>query len=162
MFTNSIHISLYDISLTQNILYQIKRDVAVRKILGCPQRNQRTWWQIVATPYTGAASIMRPLSRGLPRDNSAVHGASEDVPGMTYDVPGVSYPIPWTSGDCPPGRAPSGRPRDTQFGIDWSLLPSGCPQGVRTAEVQPITARTHYGQEVGLPTVRPKSEVDVP
>ena len=49
----------------------------------------------------GAASIMCPLSRGRPRDNSAVHGASEDVPGMTYDVPGVSYPIPWTSGDCP-------------------------------------------------------------
>ena len=110
-----------------------------------------------------AASIMRPLSRGRPRDNSAVHGASEDVPGMTYDVPDVSYPIPWTSGDCPQGRRPpSGRPRDTQFGIDWSLLPSGCPQGVRTAEVQPITARTHYGQEVGLPTVRPKPEVDVP
>ena len=62
----------------------------------------------------------------------------------------------------PPGRPPSGRPRDTQFSIDWSLLPSGCPQGVRTAEVQPITARTHYGQEVGLPTVRPKPEVDVP
>ena len=50
---NSIQISLYDISLTQNILYQIKRDVAVLKRLGCPQRNQRTWWQIVATPYTG-------------------------------------------------------------------------------------------------------------
>ena len=62
----------------------------------------------------------------------------------------------------PPGRPPSGRPRDTQFGIDWSLLPSGCPQGVRTAEVQPITAQTHFGQEVGLPTVRPKPEVDVP
>ena len=110
MFTNSIHISLYDISLTKNILYQIKRDVAVRKILGCPQRNQRTWWQIVATPYTGAASIMRSLSRGLPRDNSAVHGASEDVPGMTYDVPGVSYPIPWTSGDCPQGVRPADGP----------------------------------------------------
>ena len=115
-----------------------------------------------ATDFKGAASIMRPLSRGRPRDNSAVHGASEDVPGMTYDVPGVSYPIPWTPGGLPPGRPPSGRPRDTQFGIDWSLLPSGCPQGVRTAEVQPITARTHYGQEVGLPTVRPKPEVDVP
>ena len=55
MFINSIHISLYDISLTQNILYQIKRDVAVWKRLGCPQRNQRTWWQIMATPYTGLA-----------------------------------------------------------------------------------------------------------
>ena len=52
-----------------------------------------------------AASIMRPLSRGRPRDNSAVHGASEDVPGTTYDVPGVSYPIPWTSGDCPRASA---------------------------------------------------------
>ena len=55
MYINSIHISLYDISLTQNILDQIKRNVAVWKRLGCPQRNQRTWWQIVATPYTGLA-----------------------------------------------------------------------------------------------------------
>ena len=55
MFINSIHISLYDISITQNISYQIKRDVAVWKRLGCPQRTQRTWWQIVATPYTGLA-----------------------------------------------------------------------------------------------------------
>ena len=53
---------------------------------------------------------MRPLSRGRPRDNSAVHGASEDVPGMTYDVPGVSYPIPWTSGDCPQGVRPADGP----------------------------------------------------
>ena len=52
MFINSSHISLYDISLTQNILYKIKRDLAVWKGLGCPQPNQRTWWQIVATPYT--------------------------------------------------------------------------------------------------------------
>ena len=57
IFINSIHISLYDISLTQNILYQIKRDVAVWKRLGCPQRNQRTWWQIVATPYAGLALL---------------------------------------------------------------------------------------------------------
>ena len=57
-----------------------------------------------------AASVMRPLSRGRPRDNSAVHGASEDVPGMTYDVPGVSYPIPWTSGDCPQGVRPADGP----------------------------------------------------
>ena len=57
-----------------------------------------------------AASIMRPLSRGRPRDNSAVHGASEDVPGMTYDVPGVSYPIPWTSEDCPQGVRPADGP----------------------------------------------------
>ena len=55
MLINFIHVSLYDISLTQNILYQIKRDVAVWKRLGCPQRNQRTWWQIMATPYTGLA-----------------------------------------------------------------------------------------------------------
>ena len=60
--------------------------------------------------FFGAASIMRPLSRGRPRDNSAVHGASEDVPGMTYDVPGVSYPIPWTSGDCPQGVRPADGP----------------------------------------------------
>ena len=55
MFINSIHISLYDISLTQNIWYQIKRDVAIWRRLGCPQHNQRTWWQIVTTPYTGLA-----------------------------------------------------------------------------------------------------------
>ena len=55
MLINSIRISLYDIGLKQNILYQIKRDVAVWMILWCPQRNQRIWWQIVATPYTGLA-----------------------------------------------------------------------------------------------------------
>ena len=55
MFINFIHVGLYDISLMQNILYQIKRDVAIWKSLGCPQRKQRTWWQIVATPYTGLA-----------------------------------------------------------------------------------------------------------
>ena len=64
------------------------------------------WWLLnycrTLTRRTGdAASIMRPLSRGRPRDNSAIHGASEDVSGMTYDVPGVSYPIPWTSGTAP-------------------------------------------------------------
>ena len=64
----------------------------------------------IAPPTPSAASIMRPLSRGRPRDNSAVHGASEDVPGMTYDVPGVSYPIPWTSGDCPQGVRPADGP----------------------------------------------------
>ena len=58
IFMNSIHISLYDISLTQNILYQIKRDVAVWKRLGCPQRNLRTWWQIMATPYAGLAWLL--------------------------------------------------------------------------------------------------------
>ena len=36
MFINSIHINLFDISLTQNILYQIKRDVVIWKRLGCP------------------------------------------------------------------------------------------------------------------------------
>ena len=57
MFINSTHISLYDISLRQNILYQIKRDMAAWKRLGSPQRNQRTWRQIVATPYTGLAKF---------------------------------------------------------------------------------------------------------
>ena len=42
-------------ALLQNIVYQIKRDVAVWKRLGCPQRKQQTWWQIVAAPYTGLA-----------------------------------------------------------------------------------------------------------
>ena len=68
-----------------------------------------------------AASIMRQLSRGRPRDNSAVHGASEDVPGMTYDVPGVSYPIPWTSGDCPQGVRPADGPGTTVW---HRLVPS--------------------------------------
>ena len=68
------------------------------------------WHAIFMITDTPAASIMRPLSRGRPRDNSAVHGASEDVPGMTYDVPGVSYPIPWTSGDCPQGVRPADGP----------------------------------------------------
>ena len=68
------------------------------------------WWRHSRFLMTSAASIMRPLSRGRPRDNSAVHGASEDVPGMTYDVPGVSFPIPWTSGDCPQGVRPADGP----------------------------------------------------
>ena len=55
MFINFIHISLYDISFMQNILYQIKRDVAVWKRLRCPQHKQQIWWQIVATPYMGLA-----------------------------------------------------------------------------------------------------------
>ena len=55
MFINFIHISLYDISGMRNILYQIKRDVVVWKRLGCPQPKQRTWCQIVETPYTGLA-----------------------------------------------------------------------------------------------------------
>ena len=53
MFVNFIHISLYHISLKQNTSYQIQKDVTVWKRLGCPQRMQRTWWQLVATPYTG-------------------------------------------------------------------------------------------------------------
>ena len=73
-------------------------------------REQRCNWYEGTRSITGAASIMRSLSRGRPRDNSAVHGASEDVPGMTYDVPGVSYPIPWTSGDCPQGVRPADGP----------------------------------------------------
>ena len=100
-------------------------------------------------PWTSAGQFGRPRGvRGRP----------------WYDLwrPRCVISHPMDVRGLPPGRPPSGRPRDTQFGIDWSLLPSGCPQGVRTAEVQPITARTHYGQEVGLPTVRPKPEVDVP
>ena len=112
------------------------------ELLACCVHNAST------VPWTSAGQFGRPRGvRGRPwydlwRPRCVIsHG---DVRGL------------------PPGRPPSGRPRDTQFGIDWFLLPSGCPQGVRTAEVQPITARTHYGQEVGLPTVRPKPEVDVP
>ena len=100
-------------------------------------------------PWTSAGQFGRPRGvRGRP----------------WYDLwrPRCVISHPMDVRGLPPGRPPSGRPRDTQFGIDWSLLPSRCPQGVRTAEVQPITARTHYGQEVGLPTVRPKPEVDVP
>ena len=45
--------SLCNIFVMQAILYQFKRDVAAWKRVGCPQRMQRTWWQIVETPYTG-------------------------------------------------------------------------------------------------------------
>ena len=110
---------------------------------GCCVHNAST------VPWTSAGQFGRPRGvRGRP----------------WYDLWRLRCVIshPMDVRGLPPGRPPSGRPRDTQFGIDWSLLPSGCPQGVRTAEVQPITARTHYGQEVGLPTVRPKPEVDVP
>ena len=86
-------------------------------------------------PWTSAGQFGRPRGvRGRP----------------WYDLwrPRCVISHPMDVRGLPPGRPPSGRPRDTQFGIDWSLLPSGCPQGVRTAEVQPITARTHYGQYV--------------
>ena len=115
----------------------------LRSADGCCVHNAST------VPWTSAGQFGRPRGvRGRP----------------WYDLwrPRCVISHPMDVRGLPPGRPPSGRPRDTQFGIDWSLLPSGCPQGVRTAEVQPITARTHYGQEVGLPTVRPKPEVDVP
>ena len=64
MYINFIHISLYDISLVQNILYQIKRDVAVWKRLRCPQRKQRTWWKIVATPYIISRNVIY-MSHGV-------------------------------------------------------------------------------------------------
>ena len=73
MFINSIRISLYDISLAQNISYQIKRDVAVWKGIGCPPRNQRTWWQIVATAYTGLAQF-------IPGKTSIAHNSHANVP----------------------------------------------------------------------------------
>ena len=118
-----------------------------------PNCYGKTWRCCVhnasTVPWTSAGQFGRPRGvRGRP----------------WYDLwrPRCVISHPMDVRGLPPGRPPSGRPRDTQFGIDWSLLPSGCPQGVRTAEVQPITVRTHYGQEVGLPIVRPKPEVDVP
>ena len=82
MFINSIHISLYHISLTQNILYQIKRDVAIWKRLRCPQRNQRTWWQIVATPYTGLAYfiVILPLALWWQQQNINQTSNSQQTP----------------------------------------------------------------------------------
>ena len=56
-FIHFIHISLYDISVMQNILYQIKRDVTVWKRLGCLQRKQRTWWQIKGNIIYGVIVI---------------------------------------------------------------------------------------------------------
>ena len=140
-----------DVRLTQNkipvllsLFYGVMRwQRSAKQGRSCCVHNAST------VPWTSAGQFGRPRGvRGRPwydlRRPRCVISHHMDVRGL------------------PPGRPPSGRPRDTQFGIDWSLLPSGCPQGVRTAEVRPITARTHYGQEVGLPTVRPKPEVDVP
>ena len=53
MLINFTQMSLCKIFVIQAILYQIKRDVAVWKRLGCPQCMQRTLWQKVAMPYTG-------------------------------------------------------------------------------------------------------------
>ena len=81
MFINAIHISLCDISLTQNILYQIKRDVAVWKRRRCPQCNQRTWWQIAATPYTGLAkfSLQSIFPVGISSENHRVSFTFNDL-----------------------------------------------------------------------------------
>ena len=104
---------------------------------------------------------MRPLSRGRPRDNSAVHGASEDVPGMTYDVPGVSYPIPWTSGDCPQGVRPADGPGT------HSLASTGpfSQAAVHRASGLLRFSQSQRGRIIDRKwgnTVRPKPEVDVP
>ena len=53
MLINFIQTSLYNISPIQAILCQFKRDVAAWMRLGCSKCMQRTWWQIVAMPYTG-------------------------------------------------------------------------------------------------------------
>ena len=42
-----------NIFVMQAILYRFKRDVIAWKRLRCPWWFQRTWWQILATPYTG-------------------------------------------------------------------------------------------------------------
>ena len=100
MLINSIHISLYDISLTQNILYQIKRDVAVWKRLGCPQRSQRTWWQIVATPYTGLALLMHLLN--ITEQSSKSSGLILCLRKTAINWPGVCtvYPKKYAHGFC--------------------------------------------------------------
>ena len=94
MLINSIHISLYDISLTQIILYQIKRDVAVWKRLGCPQRTQRTWWQIVATPYTGLALLVN-ITTCCYWDYvtvSFLSPAARDYCSTSYEINRSAYP----------------------------------------------------------------------
>ena len=63
MFINFISRSLYSISPMQTILYELKRDMAVWKRLGCPQR---TWWQIVATPYMGLRELARHILKTIP------------------------------------------------------------------------------------------------
>ena len=65
----------------QAILYQIKRDVTACKGLGCPQRMQRTRWQIVAKPYTG----FRVLSQEGP--NSLIHWDQDNMADIiTLDI----------------------------------------------------------------------------
>ena len=60
MAINFIQMGLYNTSPGQAILYQFKRYEDARKRLGCPQRMQRTWWQIMATPDTGF-TVFEPL-----------------------------------------------------------------------------------------------------
>ena len=58
---------LYNRFAMQAILNQFKRHVAAWKRLGCPQRMQRTWWQIVATSYTGFRWLTGTSALVLPR-----------------------------------------------------------------------------------------------
>ena len=62
MILNFIHVSLYDISLMQNISYQIKRDMTVWKRLGSPQRKQRTWWKNSGNTIYGFGIIVGLIS----------------------------------------------------------------------------------------------------
>ena len=58
------------------------------KRLGCPQRMQQTWWQIVATPYTGFSVLYNiTLKRRIPGSFcffSHTKAASTDFACMFY------------------------------------------------------------------------------
>ena len=101
---------------------------------GC--RHQAITW---STIYPDIYCHVAPLGQRRHLWTSAGQfGRPRSVRGRPwYDLwrPRCVISHPMDVRGLPPGRPPSGRPRDTQFGIDWSLLPSGCPQGVRTAEV---------------------------
>ena len=59
MLIHLTQMSMCNIFAMQLILYQFKRDVPAWKRLGCPQRMQWTWWQIVATPYWNCCEFPR-------------------------------------------------------------------------------------------------------
>ena len=72
MFLKFIQMNLYNISPMQCSKLRavpwseidtapFKRDVAAWKRLGCPQHMQQTWWQIVATPFTGFRVLEKKL-----------------------------------------------------------------------------------------------------
>ena len=95
MLIKFTQMNLCNIFTMQAILYQFKKDMAAWKRLGCSQRMQRTWWQIVAPPYTG----FRLLWRG-PGPDSTDKSSVMPRAFRCYDFTMILHAVSWYIGRC--------------------------------------------------------------